>query len=478
MTFAVCRASLLRAVAMGACGATLALPGCNTDQLLKAEDPDIIIEANSASGAIAQKNGVILRLTQATNGIQGPDALFVFSGLLADEYRSGDTFIQRNLMDQRIWDPTNTFLASPFRFLSRVRVEGQGAIAALRTYAPTPNTNIGLLFAVIGYSENLAGELFCNGIPLSYLGGGSQIVYGDPLSVDSVFALAIGSADSALIVTTTQSPFAAADSLARKADSLARLRTRVLAAVVKGRALLNRGQFAAAAAAVAGVGDTLHFDISHSLVTTDNQAWSLNTNNRRYTVADTEGVNGLDFFSANDPRVPRALGTKNPDDLTFDTFVFVIRQGIWGRTSPVKIATGIEARLIEAEAALRAGDAALWLSKLNALRANTTLLPTPQSGYSAGPALAPLTDPGTADARVDLMFRERAFWMFSTGHRLGDLRRLVRPVAAGGYGRAADAVYPKGPWYKGGNYGDATMLSLPSDEQNNPKFVQCTDRNP
>src|SRR3989442_7609220 len=211
----------------------LGLPfeACNTDKILAVQDPDIIPDANSAAGAIAMKNGVILRLTQATNGIQGPDALFAYSGMLADEYNSGDTFIQRNTMDQRIWDPTNTFLAGPFRSLNRVRVEGQAAIAALRTYAPTPNTNIGQMFAVIGYSENLAGELYCNGIPLSYLSG-STIVYGDPLPDDSVFALAIGSADSALIVTTTQSPFAAADSLARKADSLARLRTRFLAAVV------------------------------------------------------------------------------------------------------------------------------------------------------------------------------------------------------------------------------------------------------
>ena len=58
------------------------------------------------------------------------------------------------------------------------------------------------------------------------------------------------------------------------------------------------------------------------------------------------------------------------------------------------------------------------------------------------PGLASLSDPGTPDARVDLTFRERAFWMFMTGHRLGDLRRLVRQ-----YGRGSETVFPTGAYH-------------------------------
>src|SRR3989441_2395774 len=268
--------------ALSACGVALGLVGCNIDQILKVDDPDIVIQANS----------------------------------------------------------------------------------------PAPASNIGLMFALIGYSENLAGELFCNGTPLSYLSG-STAVYGDPLTNDSVFALAIAAADSALANR------AGVDSA----------RVRQLASVVKGRALLNRGQFATAALAVALVADTFHFDVTHSLVTLDNLVWSLNNDARRYTMADREGGNGLPFFSANDPRIPRKLGTVNPDDLTFDSGIFVTRQGIWDRLTPLKIATGIEARLIEAEAALHASppDNATWFAKLSALRANTALLPTPQPGTRPGP---------------------------------------------------------------------------------------------
>src|SRR5438093_6634791 len=67
-----------------------------TDTLLNVTDPDIILGANSASAALGLSNGAVLRLAQAVSGTQQPDALFMFGGLLTDEWRSGDTFIQRN----------------------------------------------------------------------------------------------------------------------------------------------------------------------------------------------------------------------------------------------------------------------------------------------------------------------------------------------------------------------------------------------
>jgi hypothetical protein len=121
--------------------------------------------------------------------------------------------------------------------------------------------------------------------------------------------------------------------------------------------------------------------------------------------------------------------------------------------SPIVDASGVEARLIEAEAALHAGDVGTWLSKLNALRAGTA-------------GLTPLSDPGTADAQVDLMFRERAFWMFGTAHRVGDLRRLVRQ-----YGRAITSTFPTGPYHKDNlTRGDQGSIIIPQTEDNNPKY--------
>ena len=408
----------------------------STEGLLEVEDPDIINpdNLNSASAAQALAAGVALRLSQATSG---GESLFLFGGLLADEWRSGDTFEQRNTTDQRALIPENSFLAGQLRNLMRIRVEGELAIGALREYQPDAVSDVGRLFAFTAYAEALMGEHYCSGIPFSNLDGG-RIVYGEPITTDSVFVLAIANADSALANS------AGADS----AD------VSNFAAVVKGRALLDRGQFAAAAAAVAAVPTSYQHQVTHSANSNSNQIWALNTSAKRYVLSDREGINGLNFRSANDPRLPSTAG-----GLAFDTFTPFVSQSKWTRYSPVTIVSGIEARLIEAEAAAKAGSAS-YLTILNNLRS---------SGGVAG--LAPLTDPGTEAGRVDQIFRERAFWLFSTGHRLGDLRRLVRQ-----YGRGAETVFPTGAFHKGGNYGDAVNIPVPFAEENNPNFEGCLNR--
>jgi hypothetical protein len=71
--------------------------------------------------------------------------------------------------------------------------------------------------------------------------------------------------------------------------------------------------------------------------------------------------------------------------------------------------------------------------------------------------------------------------MYLSGHRLGDLRRLVRQ-----YGRSADAVFPGGGGAqyvidgnpKGGVFGSEVNLPVPFDEINNPNFSQCINRDP
>ena len=68
-------------------------------------------------------------------------------------------------------------------------------------------------------------------------------------------------------------------------------------------------------------------------------------------------------------------------------------------------------------------------------------------------------------------WRERAFWLYLTGHRLGDLRRLVRQ-----YNRPQETVFPTGDYHKGGEYGSDVNFPVSSDERNNPNFESCLDR--
>ena len=110
-------------------GATLVACDKLTSPLLKATDPDIINPADVASpdGAEALRVGALGRLTQMTTGVDpvtGNEGVFLLGGLLADEWRSGDTFQQRNETDQRNIDSTNTFMNSTWRTIGRARVAG------------------------------------------------------------------------------------------------------------------------------------------------------------------------------------------------------------------------------------------------------------------------------------------------------------------------------------------------------------------
>jgi len=443
--------------------AMLPVAACtSTDELLSVTDPDIInpIDVQSPAGANAVRLGALTRLNQATSGqnTANTESLFLLGGLFADEWNNGDSFIARQEVDQRVITIQNNFLTDANRALHRARLAASLATDLLREWSPTgPAAELAEMYFVQAYVENIIAEHYCNGIIISTVKEG-ETIYGDPSTVNETLDLALAHADSGLALIT--------------GTSTADVRIRNALRVVKGRILVNLNRQADAATAVNGVPTNFAYQMLHSVTTsqTQNQIWNFNNNARRYSVSTGEGTNGLNFATANDPRVPtcqggdptcRAIGvtTTTRDDLTLPFYV----QRIWTvREAPVTIVGGIEARMIEAEAQLKAGQAAASLATLNAAR-------TPVTG------LAPLTDPGTDAARVDQLFRERAFWMFSTGHRVGDMRRLIRQ-----YGRAANSVFPTGAWHKAGSYGGDVTIPLPLAEQNNPNLPTsastCIDR--
>lgn len=427
------------------------LGGCNTDKFLNLTDPDIINPSDLATpaGSEAIRIGALGRLNAATSGAE---SFFLYGGLLGDEWRSGDTFIERNETDQRSVSTNNANIQTAYRVLSRARVAAFQAHEALKAHNPlAPKAEIAEMYVVEAFTENMLAENFCNGIPLSYVLEGGAQVQGVPLTNAAVYATALAHYDTALTYLGA----------AGGADDDADIRNR--AQVGRGRVLLNQAQFAAAAAAVAAVPTNYVWQMEHTQTTRDNQIWSLNISGRRYTVAENEGPQGLNFQTANDPRVPTCrggtAGCPSAQPLSFDASTPLWLQKIWAvREAPVTIASGVEARLIEAEAKVQAGDAT-YIVALNTLRA-------------AYPTLTPLVDPVTPAARQDQLFRERAFWLFSTGHRLGDMRRLLRAP----YGRTQATVFPNGVFFKGGNYGPDVNFPITQAEENNPNFKGCIDR--
>jgi hypothetical protein len=434
---------------------TISPSACNPDSFLAIEDPDIINPSNvqSAAGANAVRLGALARLNSATSG---GESLLLLGGLFTDEWINGDSFIGRQEIDQRTITIQNSFMTEASRALHRARLASQQAIELLAEFNPTaPGWQPAEMYFVQAYVENIAAEHFCNGLIFSSVVDGVEI-YGSPVTVAEAFATALAHADSglALITGTTND------------DNRVRNALRVL----RGRILMNLNRHADAALAVSGVATNFSYNMFHAQTATSNQVWNLNNLAWRYSVGNNEGTNGLNFATAGDPRLPVCVGgdatcrnngvtRTTRDDLTAPLHV----QLVWPvRESPVGITSGIEARLIEAEAALRAQNSGSALTTLNALRATVT-------------GLVPLADAGSDDARVNQLFRERAIWQFGRGFRLGDLRRLVRQ-----YNRTPGTVFPVGTWHKGGNYGTDMNFPVPQAEQNNPNLPSgptCLDRN-
>jgi hypothetical protein len=453
------RTAAVASLAVAAAGA-LPLASCSPDEFLTITDPDIINpqDVQSPAGANAVRLGAISRFKMATSGSPptGADtsSLFLLGGLFADEWINGDSFIARQEIDQRVITPENTFLTTANRILHRARFNAELAVELLARWVPNaPAWQVGEMHLIQAYVTNILAEHYCDGLVFSDVVEGRE-VYGSPITVAEAFQRALEHANTGLALTF--------------GTDTASLRVQRSLQVIKGRILLNLSLPAEAATAVAGVPANFAHINAHSTTTAINGIWQYNNNARRYSLGNAEGGNGINFATAGDPRLPvcvggdaacRAIGVTQTvrDDLTSPVHV----QMKWPTAdAPVAIITGVEARMIRAEALLRAGNFAAALDTLNAAR-------------TAVAGLTPLTDPGSDSARVSLLFRERAFWMFGTGTRVGDLRRLIRQ-----YGRPQNTVFPTGVWHKGGNYGTDVNMPVPQAELNNPNVDQaCLNRN-
>jgi hypothetical protein len=416
----------------------LGLAACSG--LTDVDYPDVVQpdQLQNATGAAALFAGAQHLFGAAFNGSTGSGSSFVYNtALMSDELRGASGGVITLAFDTRDLSPATTTVGDVFAALSRARVSALSAVYTLRATAPTPASRISQAYSLAAYSELFIAEMYCSGAPLTDVVDGLPATYSAPFTTQQLFQRAAADFDSALAAAGTDAT------------------SRNLAAVGKGRALLELGQFDAAATAVAGVLTTFSYTAGYSTTLLPNLVGLLSTN-RNATVGDLEGTNGLNFRSANDPRIPVTAAGRGPDGAT-DVFVLTNVN----TASPTVVANGIEARLIEAEAALRRGDAG-WLTTLNALRATAT------------PSLPALADPGSVAARTDLVFLERAFWLFATGHRLADLRRLIRQ-----YGRATTATIPTGTYGSGRTYVNEVTASLPVQESiRNPNFTGCIDRNP
>jgi starch-binding outer membrane protein, SusD/RagB family len=423
-------------------GGTIA---CNPGNALNIATPDNVNPGalNNIGGLAALRGGLLSQFQiayggGADEGNGGHEGYINWSGIFTDEMEDMETFPTRKIVDGRTAAGSNASLKPFFIDVTAARAIGDKADAAYNQFAPD-SVGHGIVLALGGYTYIMFAEMYCEGVPVSTLNANGSITYGQPLTRNQLLAIALQRFDSAEVLATKDSDAA----------------TLNLARIGAGRAFLDSNDDADAATAVAAVPVSYLYDIGASTnnAVENNGIWNYTFNEQGFSVSDSEGTNGLPFFSANDPRIPAA----NPGITgTSGVGPFLLQLLYQTQATPIPLATGAEAQLIIAEHQQRTGGP--WLATLNALR--TTM-----------PGLAPLTDPGTPAAEQNLLFRERAFWMYLTGHRLGDMRRLIRQ-----YGRDPNTVFPIGIDVNGDPYGTDVNFEISEDEANNPNFHGCLNR--
>src|SRR5512133_415695 len=118
---------------------------CSPDKILEVQTPDIIAPGavSTPAGAEALRVGAFRQLNVATGGVETVepniaffDSMWLLSGLLADEFRSGDTFIERDETDRRAISESNAQVEGGYRALQRARVDAALAELALAKYDP------------------------------------------------------------------------------------------------------------------------------------------------------------------------------------------------------------------------------------------------------------------------------------------------------------------------------------------------------
>lgn len=305
-----------------------------------------------------------------------------------------------------------------------------------------------------GYAIMMIAENVCSGVPLSEVPYGQKAIYGKSISTESLLEIAISKFDSALAI---------------EHDSI---RFKTLAKIGKGRALMSLGSYAAAYEAVTDVdvaeSYTLHYTDATSPGSAPKYFWTTPSlsGNRGHHIVNLEGLNGLTWYVnplLRDPRLPITIDSLRDGIVWKYSYpLYTQQRKFLNGTVTFKLASYIDKKMIEAEHLLSQNDAN-WIDAINSARRTVGLADT----------LSPIQ----MSDKVDLLFRERAFWFYGNAVRLSDMRRLVRQ-----YGRDVNTVYPTGFYNKSEDtysYGDAVVF-VPSvgEFTENYEYTGCINREP
>jgi hypothetical protein len=341
----------------------------------------------------------------------GPIATFQFShsentywnGQLADELFNRAVFVEEGQIDRREMysDMTyiNAFMYAPAQ---RARYTGDDAARRLKELlgdTASRDLRVARSLAFAGYGYVDLAEMMCS-VPIDL---------GAPKTPEEAFADAITRFQEAITIATAYKAYQQSLTPQVPGNLLAADSVLNLARVGAARAALNRNDKAAAISFATPVPADFNFWLYY----TDNTTGQRNRTYERLDLGKNANLLNTPFAAmTTDPRVPRVAGTTGNGGTplspsSYSTFNNTVAGARFGALMSVKLASGLEARYIVAEAQ---GPTAATLALVNERRAAGLQAPVTLSGDAL---MAELRDQRSRDFYLD-------------NHRLGDLRRYKK----------------------------------------------------
>lgn len=410
-----------RWVAFGLVGGMLGLSAC--EGILRVDEDGIIefadLEASGPTAVPTIVNGVIGNYHEAVDDITR------YAALLTDEMIASGTFETRLQVDRRRIQVNNSSLTGAvYAPLHQARMQADTTVDLLRTRLSDPDfaeveaellegIALGNLYG--GLSRLWLGELYC----WSILTG--MFPESSPLMPDA-------RVQQALAVLLEAERVAAMNGLQD---------IRLAAILGQARAHLWLGDYSMAAALASVVPrDFVYWaEYSHNDPSQFNEMYMFTWGDVeaiRWTVGDgTAPTRGSERWEHLDEFQTLQLLQVDPPDLdAFTSSIPVVLQNLYSEPDAnVLVASGIEALLIQAETAVRAGQTMMAEQWLNDLRSDYNLRATVHWNVEppdTADALQPLTLTGNLTSDVKSVADERARELWLTGDRLTTSRRLRR----------------------------------------------------
>lgn len=403
--------------------ASLALPLVACEGVMEVRNPNIVVadEVDPEQDAGTFARSAFQNLAVAYGG------LVVYTAWFTNEARVGDTFPTRNEYGRRLIDPRNTtHNTEVWAPLALAMESSEGVLDILEGKS---DVNVARAALTAGYSALFMAEAFCEGA----IRVDRSAEYAQPQSKDQMLDHAI---------KRFQTAISAGDAAGNaEGTSLANA-----ARVGLARAYLFKGDKANAASTAKQVPAAFNFDINY----VDDAAarGRLGNNVHFFSNARESLVVGPEWRAiadAGDERIKYLDGKRMAQDGVHN---FFIQQKFPSYASAIRLASGLEARYIEAEAS---GDVDLQLDLINERREANG-----QAEY-AGP-----TDANSV--LTELLFQKGLdFWL--EAKRMGDWRRNPNNVKF--------IIQPSDEYYKPdvGSMGSDTCFPLPAAEtDHNPNF--------